>query len=86
MNPSKGVIPPEDEMLITVTYSPTSVGTFSRDHYEVVTVGGNKVCGVRRKLAFRESARLGNKTYMPETPNKMTATMLQHGSTVQIKL
>lgn len=41
--PSEGVIPPEDEVVVTVTYSPVSTGTFSRDHYEIATVGGNKV-------------------------------------------
>lgn len=30
-------------MVVTATYSPVSAGTFSRDHYEIVTVGGNKV-------------------------------------------
>lgn len=30
-------------MVITTTYSPVSTGTFSRDHYEIVTTGGNKV-------------------------------------------
>lgn len=43
MSPSEGVIPPEDEVVITTTYSPVSTGTFSRDHYEIVTTGGNKV-------------------------------------------
>ena len=43
LNPSEGVIPPEDDIVITATYSPISAGTFSRDHYEIVTVGGNKV-------------------------------------------
>lgn len=43
VSPSEGVIPPEDEMVITTTYSPVSTGTFSRDHYEIVTTGGNKV-------------------------------------------
>lgn len=43
VHPCDGVIPPEDEVVVTATYSPVSAGTFSRDHYEVVTVGGNKV-------------------------------------------
>lgn len=43
VSPSEGVIPPEAEVVITATYSPTSVGMFSRDHYDIVTVGGNKV-------------------------------------------
>lgn len=43
VHPCEGVIPPEDEVVVTATYSPVSTGTFSRDHYEVVTVGGNKV-------------------------------------------
>lgn len=43
VSPSEGVIPPEDEVVITTTYSPVSTGTFSRDHYEIVTTGGNKV-------------------------------------------
>lgn len=43
VSPSEGVIPPEDEVVITITYSPVSTGTFSRDHYEIVTTGGNKV-------------------------------------------
>lgn len=30
-------------MVVTAIYSPVSAGTFSRDHYEIVTVGGNKV-------------------------------------------
>lgn len=43
VSPSEGIIPPEDEIVITATYSPTSAGMFSRDHYDIVTVGGNKV-------------------------------------------
>lgn len=43
LHPSEGVIPPEDEVVVTAIYAPVSAGTFSRDHYEIVTVGGNKV-------------------------------------------
>ncbi|CAM9105839.1 unnamed protein product, partial [Scytosiphon promiscuus] len=43
VDPSDGVIPPEDEVVVTATFSPASAGTFSRDHYEIRTVGGNKV-------------------------------------------
>ncbi|CAM9235398.1 unnamed protein product, partial [Hapterophycus canaliculatus] len=43
LDPSDGVIPPEDEVVVTATYSPASAGTFSRDHFEIKAVGGNKV-------------------------------------------
>ncbi len=53
VHPCDGVIPPEDEVVVTATYSPVSAGTFSRDHYEVVTVGGNKVLECQRRCNCR---------------------------------
>eukprot|EP00752_Nemacystus_decipiens_P004480 g4092.t1 len=61
VHPSEGVIPPEDEVVVTVTYSPVSAGTFSRDHYEVVTVGGNKVTVGIQGRAVGCSVRLEKK-------------------------
>ncbi|CAN0346344.1 unnamed protein product [Ectocarpus sp. 6 AP-2014] len=61
VHPCDGVIPPEDEVVVTATYSPVSAGTFSRDHYEVITVGGNKVSVGIQGRAVGCSVRLEKK-------------------------
>jgi hypothetical protein len=41
--PKSGIIPPDGELTIAVLYAPKVTGTFSSDHYEVRTPGGNTV-------------------------------------------
>eukprot|EP00658_Telonema_sp_P-2_P048020 TRINITY_DN36549_c0_g1_i2.p1 TRINITY_DN36549_c0_g1~~TRINITY_DN36549_c0_g1_i2.p1 ORF type:complete len:560 (+),score=147.53 TRINITY_DN36549_c0_g1_i2:229-1908(+) len=40
-HPTKGVIPPEEDVMLKVTYRPTSSGTFSASNFTVSTAGGN---------------------------------------------
>ncbi|GLD93755.1 hypothetical protein PINS_up002360 [Pythium insidiosum] len=37
-----GVVPPESTLTIRVRYTPLSAGTFTCDHFDVVTPGGNR--------------------------------------------
>ncbi|CAM9865323.1 unnamed protein product, partial [Phaeothamnion confervicola] len=41
MEPSAGVIPPQDEVTIRVWFRPASAGTYSSDNYTVSILGGN---------------------------------------------
>ena len=41
--PTSGIIPPDGELTIAVMYAPKVTGTFTNDHYEVRTPGGNTV-------------------------------------------
>ena len=41
--PTSGIIPPDGELTIAVLYAPKVTGTFTSDHYEVRTPGGNTV-------------------------------------------
>ncbi|CAM9254296.1 unnamed protein product, partial [Discosporangium mesarthrocarpum] len=43
LHPSKAVIPPEDEVVVSAVFDASAAGTFSAEQYEVVTIGGNKV-------------------------------------------
>ena len=63
-------------MVVTAVYSPVSAGTFSRDHYEIVTVGGNKV-GKKLMLPNNspETLSLG-RIFVPHSSNKMCKVYL----------
>ncbi|CAM9432851.1 unnamed protein product, partial [Choristocarpus tenellus] len=61
LNPMEAVIPPEDELIIAVTYSPTAVGTFTADNYEVAATGGNKVWVMLQGWAVGPQVRLEKK-------------------------
>ena len=41
--PTSGIIPPDGEVTLAVMYAPKVTGTFTSDHYEVRTPGGNTV-------------------------------------------
>lgn len=58
-------------MVVTAVYSPVSAGTFSRDHYEIVTVGGNKV-GKKLVLPNNSPETLSlERIFVPHSTNKM---------------
>jgi hypothetical protein len=42
ISPMSGTVRPQDETVITVTYTPKSNGQHSVDHYQFTTVGGNR--------------------------------------------
>ncbi|DAZ93440.1 TPA: hypothetical protein N0F65_003137 [Lagenidium giganteum] len=42
-SPLSGVVPPESSLTVRVKYTPLSAGTFTCDHFDVVTPGGNSV-------------------------------------------
>ncbi|KAG5175992.1 hypothetical protein JKP88DRAFT_259052 [Tribonema minus] len=41
LSPSAGTILPEDEVTVAVRFTPLSAGTYTADHYRLITVGGN---------------------------------------------
>ncbi|KAJ0403998.1 hypothetical protein P43SY_001392 [Pythium insidiosum] len=41
-SPTHGIVPPESVLSIRVRYTPLSAGTFTCDHFDIVTPGGNR--------------------------------------------
>jgi len=43
LSPTSGVVPPDGEQTVTLLYQPTVTGTYTREHYDISTSGGNTV-------------------------------------------
>lgn len=42
-SPLHGIVPPESSITVKVQYTPLSAGTFTCDHFDILTPGGNRV-------------------------------------------
>ena len=41
--PTSGIIPPDGEQTVSFHYKPKVAGTFTQEHYDILTPGGNSV-------------------------------------------
>lgn len=41
LTPTSGVVPPDGDLMLSLVYHPTATGTYTREHYDVSTPGGN---------------------------------------------
>eukprot|EP00741_Cyanophora_paradoxa_P021341 tig00021348_g20600.t1 len=56
--PTRGVVGPEGSVALRVRYSPPSTGTFSAEHYDISTPGGNTIRVTCRGTAIGPSVSL----------------------------
>jgi hypothetical protein len=63
-SPTSGIIPPDGEQTVSFHYKPKVAGTFTQEHYDVLTPGGNSVVieAVRDRAATATSTTAASST------------------------
>jgi hypothetical protein len=76
ISPMSGTVRPQDETVITVTYTPKANGQHSVDHYQFTTVGGN------RFILTVTGTAIGSKIWIQKTDSPL-ASAVQQSQVVQ---